>query len=77
MAPARQIGGSTFGDSLPKACPSCPLALRKDRAVSLLPAWDAGREQGLDRQAEEKAFACCQRTWIQHCYCGKYPGVHT
>lgn len=48
MAPARRVGGSTFGDSLPKPCPSCPLALMKGRAVSLLPAWDAGREQGLD-----------------------------
>lgn len=39
-----------FGDSLPKPCPSCLLALMKDRTVypSLPPRWDAGREQGLD-----------------------------
>lgn len=28
------------------------------------------------RQVEEKVFACCWGTWIQHCYCGKHPGVH-
>lgn len=37
LAPARWIGSSTFRDSLPKPCPSCPLALMKDRAVYLPP----------------------------------------
>lgn len=43
MLPAKQSGGSTFGDRLPKPCLSCPFGLMKDRAVypSLPTPWDA------------------------------------
>lgn len=35
MAPAKWIGGTNFGDSLPKLCPSCPLSLMKEQGCIL------------------------------------------